>query len=47
MDYLNGKIENIPELEEKLLDYFGKEGELQSITADFNGWSASITPNII
>ena len=45
--YLDGKIDKIPELEEKLLDYFGKEEELQSITASFNGWSASISPNVM
>ena len=45
--YLDGKIDSIPELEEKLLDYYGKGEDLEEVTAGFNLWSGSISPNIV
>ena len=47
VDYLDGKIDKIPELEEKLLDYYGKEEELQSVTAWLNVWSAAVSPSVV
>ena len=45
-DYLGGKIEKIPELEEKLLDYHGKEKYLVA-AAKYHRWASTVSPSII
>lgn len=46
IDYINGKIERIPELEESLLDYHGKE-EYLSVAAKYHRWGATVSTTLI
>jgi len=46
-DYLSGKIDSIPELEEKLLDYYGKGEEFTEGAIGFNVWSTNVSANIV
>ena len=46
-DYLEGRIENIPELEEKLLDFYGNEEDFLVKNLCYNKWGMTISPNII
>lgn len=45
--YCDGKIESIPELEERLLDWFGDEENLQMKSPYLNNWSMIISPNVV
>lgn len=45
--YVKGEIDNIPELEEKLLDYFGNEMEYQKRSPYWINWNVNVTPNAI
>ncbi len=42
-EYIDGKIDNIPELEDEMLDYYGKEGQ----PLMFNQWYKNVTANIL
>ena len=46
--YVNGEIENVPELEEKLLDFLGG-GETFNTkdTPLYNGWLWTVSPSIV
>ncbi|MBO4262270.1 MAG: hypothetical protein J5903_00605, partial [Clostridia bacterium] len=46
-DYVSGKIKNIPELEEKLLDYYGKGEPFDKETPTVNGWTRNASVNVI
>jgi hypothetical protein len=46
-DYVNGKIESIPELEEELLDFYGNGREFQTTAPHFIGWSNIVTVNVL
>lgn len=43
-DYLDGKIENLPELEEELLDFYGNGKNFERKFLAFNYWAENITP---
>ena len=43
--YLRGEEDSLPELEEALLDFWGKGKEFGKETPCYNGWGATITPN--
>lgn len=45
--YLDGKIDKIEELEDKLLDYFGNGDNYKKETTYFNKWHLNSSPNII
>jgi hypothetical protein len=47
IEYLDGKIDKIPELEEKLLDFHGKGEEFLALPARYHRWAAAISPNSI
>ncbi len=44
-DYASGKTDRIPELDEKLLDYLGKEEDMGRKPIGYNGFSTSVTVN--
>ncbi len=46
-DYLDGKIQTIPELEEKLLDYYGNKEEFVVGSIMINTWGSIISPNVL
>ena len=43
--YVQGKIENIPELDEELLDYFGDGKTFRQNVPSYNAWESNVTPN--
>ncbi len=46
--YVEGTIERIDELEEKLLDFLGNGERLNNeVTPGFNGWGRTVSPNIM
>ena len=45
--YVEGKIDNIPELEEELLDYFGNGKEYSDETPSYNDWKTNATMNTL
>lgn len=46
-DFINNKIDSIPELEEKLLDYYGNNEEFRRETPYINIWSVISSVNVI
>ena len=47
VDYLAGKVETIPELEEKLLDYYGGVDEFDKSQPCLNWWVNNVSANIV
>ena len=45
--FTNGEINDIPELEEQLLDFFGQEEEYSKLTPCFNDWIKNSTVNVL
>lgn len=46
-DYICGNVKNIPELEEKLMDFFGKENKLEKRFICYNNWNEIISPGTV
>ena len=46
-DYADGKLKNIPELEEKTLDYFGNGEDFKTAMLNYRSWSGTVTANTI
>lgn len=47
MDYATGKISEIPELNEKLLDFYCNGEKFEKTIPDYNSWEKSATVNIM
>ncbi len=47
LSYVNGEIDSIPELDEKLLCWFGDGNDFRAGTPSFNKWSENATVNSI
>jgi hypothetical protein len=45
--YVNGEVESIPELEEKLLCYFGEKEEFSEKLPTYYKWMKAVTPNAL
>ncbi len=46
-EYVSGKIEEIQELEEKTLDFFGNENDITEKLVTLNAWALTATANVI
>lgn len=47
LDYVEGKIDKIDELEEELLDWFGNGKEFKKEPPNFNRWEWIASVNVI
>ena len=45
-DYINGKIDGIPELDEDLLPFYGAEDKTRGVGI-YNNWNANVTVNVL